>query len=444
MTIWAKGIEVHPDILAFTSNNDQEYDQLLAEYDILGNMAHAIMLEKVKILTSNELRDILSQLRAMYFRAKEGRFLMEKEVEDIHSQVEKELSANLGSTGEKIHTGRSRNDQILLDIKLFSRCKIEAVVNEVSVLIHQLVTLSNKYKDYLMPGYTHLQAAMPSSFGLWFGAFAESLTEDLQVLLGAYKLADQNPLGSAAGYGSSFPIDRQITTDLLGFETLHFNSINAQMNRGKLEKTVAFAISSVASTLSKLSMDVCLFMNENFQFLSFPDELTTGSSIMPHKKNPDVFEIIRGSCNQIQAVPFLIQQICTNLPTGYQRDYQLIKEQYLPLFPQIIKCLKMAGMMLSNIIVKEDILKDKKYKLIFSVEKINQRVKEGIPFRRAYKDVAYSIERKDFDPDKSICHIHEGSIGNLCNDQILKKMNKILKKFYFNRGRNAIEKLLLV
>lgn len=442
MKLWDKGTEINQLIENFTIGRDTEMDFFLAEFDVIGSLAHIKMLESIGLLTAKELSSLSGELRIIYNEIKAGKFVIEAGSEDIHSQVELILTRKLGDVGKKIHSGRSRNDQVLLDIKLFTRSEIKSVVEGVFELFELLIAKSDKYQHILMPGYTHLQVAMPSSFGLWFGAYAESLADDLLLLQAAYRIADQNPLGSAAGYGSSFPLDRQMTTDLLGFESMNYNVIYAQMGRGKVEKTVAYALASVAGTLSRLAFDVCLFMSQNFNFVSLPDELTTGSSIMPHKKNPDVFELLRSHCNRIQSLPNQILLMTNNLPSGYFRDLQLIKEIFIPSFAELKSCLLIASFAISNIKVNENIMDDNRYENIYSVEEVNRKVLQGVPFRDAYRIVGDSIKRGDFHPDKSIYHTHEGSIGNLCLDQIRQKMEKITNSFNFGKVEKAFRLLL--
>ena len=442
MKLWDKGTEVNKQIEKFTVGKDRELDMFLAEHDIVGSMAHCIMLENIGLLTTNELVDIKTELRNIYQLNKDGKLSIDEGVEDIHSQIELLLTQKLGDTGKKIHNGRSRNDQVLLDLKLFIRLEIKDVVESTQELFNSFIKQSEKYKNILMPGYTHLQVAMPSSFGLWFGAYAESLTDDMQLLLSAYKIANQNPLGSAAGYGSSFPLNRQLTTDLLGFDQMNYNVVYAQMGRGKLERVVAYALSSIAATISKFSMDVNLFMSQNMGFISLPDELTTGSSIMPHKKNPDVFELLRAKCNKIQALPNEIMLITNNLPLGYFRDLQIIKENFIPVFNEMKENVEILNFMLSKIKVKDNIVEDKKYEYLFSVEEVNKRVVAGMPFRDAYKEVGLDIEKGNFNPEKTINHTHEGSIGNLCNDKISDKMQRIVKEFNFEKVEKAVNKLM--
>lgn len=442
MKLWDKGYSVNKLIEAFTVGKDREMDSYLAGFDVLGSMAHAIMLESIGLLTRDELDQLLTELRSIYRMAERGEFVIGEGIEDVHSQVEELLTRRLGPVGKKIHSGRSRNDQVLVDLKLFTRDAIREIVEYGTQLFHTLIRQAERYKDYLMPGYTHLQVAMPSSFGLWFSAYAESLTDDFQILLSAYRVTNQNPLGSAAGYGSSFPLNRQMTTDLLGFEQLNYNVVYAQMGRGKMEKTVAYALSSVAATLSRLAFDVCLFMSQNFGFVSLPDELTTGSSIMPHKKNPDVFELLRGHCNRIQALPGQITLLTNNLPSGYFRDFQLIKEDFLPAFDELKNCLKIADFALSEIKIKPDILLDDRYRYVFSVEDVNRLVRQGVPFRDAYKKVAQEIQEGSYQPDRNIEHTHEGSLGNLCLPEIERKMLAVTGQFHFEQVGEAIRKLL--
>ena len=400
------------------------------------------MLESIGLLTKEELTVLLAELKNIYAVADSGRFVIEEGVEDVHSQVELMLTRRLGDTGKKIHSGRSRNDQVLLDLKLFTRAQIQEIVELVSALFEVLISQSNRYKDVLLPGYTHLQIAMPSSFGLWFGAYAESLADDLQMMQAAYKVCNRNPLGSAAGYGSSFPLRRQMTTDLLGFDSLDYNVVYAQMGRGKMERTVAFAMAGIAATLSKLAFDACMFNSQNFGFIKLPDQFTTGSSIMPHKKNPDVFELTRAKCNKLQGLPQQITLICNNLPSGYFRDLQIIKEVFLPSFDELKDCLRMVTHMMREVKVNEHILDDDKYALLFSVEEVNRLVLEGVPFRDAYKQVGLNIEAGKFTPVKEVHHTHEGSIGNLCNDQISVLMQNIVDGFAFNRVNEAERQLL--
>lgn len=442
MKLWEKSVQVNKDVEAYTVGRDRELDIYLAPYDVLGSMAHITMLESIGLLTKEELSVLLRELRNIYQITVDGRFVIEEGIEDVHSQVELMLTRKLGDVGKKIHSGRSRNDQVLVDLKLFTRDNIHFLVESVTQLIDTLLIQSERYKDVLMPGYTHLQIAMPSSFGLWFGAYAESLVDDLQMLLAAYKICNRNPLGSAAGYGSSFPLNRQMTTDLLGFDSMDYNVVYAQMGRGKTERSVAFAIASVAGTLSKLSYDACLYNSQNFGFIKLADEYTTGSSIMPHKKNPDVFELTRAKCNKLQALPNDITLIMNNLPSGYFRDLQIIKEQFIPSFEEMNDCLQMVNRMIGEIKVNEHILDDPKYLLIFSVEEVNRLVLEGVPFRDAYKQVGLEIEKGNFAHDKKVHHTHEGSIGNLCNDRIDLLKQQIVSQFDFDKV-SAAEKALL-
>lgn len=442
MKLWEKSIQVDKQVESYTIGRDKELDIYLAPYDVLGSMAHITMLQSVGLLTKDELSLLLKELKKIYQLAKDGKFIIENGIEDVHSQVELMLTRQLGDVGKKIHSGRSRNDQILVDLKLFTRAQIHNIANTVSVLIANLLNQSNINKDVLMPGYTHLQIAMPSSFGLWFGAYAESLVDDLQVLLSAYKICNRNPLGSAAGYGSSFPLDRQMTTDLLGFESMDYNVVYAQMGRGKMERIVAYAISTIAATLSKLSYDACLFNSQNFAFIKLPDEYTTGSSIMPHKKNPDVFELTRAKCNKLQSLPNDITLISNNLPSGYFRDMQIIKELFIPSFEELNDCLLMVNSMISQVEVNKHILEDEKYLYIFSVEEVNRRVLKGIPFRDAYKQVGLEIEQGKFKHEKQVNHTHQGSIGNLCNDRIEVLKEQIIDQFKFNTVIKAEKELL--
>ncbi len=442
MKLWEKGIQVNKAIEDFTVGKDRELDVFLAEYDILGSMAHITMLETIGLLGKEELKVLLEQLKEIYKVAVSGNFVIDEGVEDVHSQVEYLLTKDLGEVGKKIHSGRSRNDQVLLDLKLFTREAIREIVKSSEVLIDTLLQKSEENKEVLMPGYTHLQVAMPSSFGLWFGAYAESMIDDLELILSAFKITNQNPLGSAAGYGSSFPLNRQMTTDLLGFDNMNYNVVYAQMGRGKVEKIVSFALANMAGTLSKLAYDVCLFMSQNFNFVNLPPEFTTGSSIMPHKKNPDVFELIRARCNKLQGVPNQISLIVNNLPSGYFRDLQMVKEVFLPLFSELNDCLQIATLALKNIKVNPEILDDIKYNYIFSVEEVNELVLKGVPFREAYKIIGEKIENGDFEPKKKINHTHEGSIGNLCLDIIAKKKENVINKFNFSKIDDAIKRLL--
>ncbi|HPG55068.1 MAG TPA: argininosuccinate lyase [Candidatus Enterocola sp.] len=436
--LWDKKIQLDSDIERYTIGKDAEMDMYLARYDVLGSMAHATMLESVGLLSNDDLQALLKGLRSIYKEIEKGNFKIEDGVEDIHSQVE----LMLGEVGKKLHSGRSRNDQVLVDLKLFTRAKIQELVASVNDLFETLIAQSNLYKDVLMPGYTHLQIAMPSSFGLWFAAYAESLVDDMQLLLAAYKISNRNPLGSAAGYGNSFPLDRQLTTDLLGFDSMDYNVIYAQMGRGKTERIVANALASVAATLSKLAFDSCMFTSQNFGFMKLAPEYTTGSSIMPHKKNPDVFELTRAKCNKIQGIPAQITLITNNLPSGYFRDLQIIKEIYLPMFDEMIDCVEMVRNMMEKVSVNKSILEDSKYDLIFSVEEVNRLTLSGVPFRDAYKQVALAIEDGKFKPNKEIQHTHAGSIGNLCNDKIKSLMSSLLTEFPFERVENAEKQLI--
>ena len=442
MKLWQKDKVSLAAVEKFTVGHDRELDIYLAPFDVLGSLAHTKMLEAVGLLTKDELAMLEVELKNIYGLIQRGGFTLTEGVEDIHSQVELMLTEKLGDVGKKIHSARSRNDQVLVDLKLFLRSEIEKLVATTKELFDLLIKQSEKYKDDLLPGYTHLQLAMPSSFGLWFGAYAESLVDDLITLQAAYEVVNKNPLGSAAGYGSSFPINRKMTTELLGFEDLNYNVVYAQMGRGKTERIVASAMGNIAATLSKLSMDACLYLNQNFAFITFPDELTTGSSIMPHKKNPDVFELIRSHCNRIQALPNEIMLMTTNLPSGYQRDLQLLKEHIIPAIENLQQCLQMAGLMLTNVQVKKDLLKDEIYKYLFSVEEVNKLVVQGTPFRDAYKKIGMDIERGNFNYTPTTAHTHEGSIGNLCNEQIAAMMDQVIQKFNFKKVHEAIEKLL--
>lgn len=442
MKLWQKNTTSLKEVEQFTVGKDREFDLLLAPFDVLGNIAHAKMLATIGLLTNDECEQLVKELRSIYQEIQQGTFSIHPDVEDVHSQVEFLLTQKLGDIGKKIHSARSRNDQVLVDIKLFLRSEIEKTVHAIESFFQLLIAKSNEFKDVLLPGYTHLQLAMPSSFGLWLGAYAEGLVDDTVTLKAAYDVVNKNPLGSAAGYGSSFPINRTLTTQLLGFADLNYNVVYAQIGRGKAERVVASALANVADTLSRLSMDACLYLNQNFGFISFPPELTTGSSIMPHKKNPDVFELIRSYCNRIKALPNEIMMMTTNLPSGYHRDLQLLKEHLFPAFETLRNCIDMAGLMLSNMEVKRDILEDEKYKYLFSVEEVNKLVLEGTPFRDAYKKVGLDIEANNFQYSTQIHHTHEGSIGNLCNDQIEANMQKLTDSFAFNDYLQEIEKLL--
>ena len=440
--LWEKNVQVDHEVDIFTVGKDREMDLYFAKYDVLGSMAHITMLESIGLLTKEELNVLLAELRNIYAVADRGEFIIEEGIEDVHSQVELMLTRRLGDMGKKIHSGRSRNDQVLLDLKLFTRSQIQELVELVSGLFDVLISQSNRYKDVLLPGYTHLQVAMPSSFGLWFGAYAESLVDDLQLMQAAYRICNRNPLGSAAGYGSSFPLNRQMTTDLLGFDSLDYNVVYAQMGRGKMERTVAFAMAGIAATLSKLAFDACMFNSQNFGFIKLPDQFTTGSSIMPHKKNPDVFELTRAKCNKLQGLPQQITLISNNLPSGYFRDLQIIKEVFLPAFDELKDCLRMVTHMMREVKVNEHILDDDKYSLLFSVEEVNRRVLAGMPFRDAYKQVGLDIEAGKFVPSKSVNHTHEGSIGNLCNEPIAAMMRSVIGSFSFERMNEAEKKLI--
>ncbi|MCD7976885.1 MAG: argininosuccinate lyase [Tannerellaceae bacterium] len=440
--LWEKNVKVDQEVEIFTVGKDREMDLYLAKYDVLGSMAHITMLESIGLLTKEELVQLLAELKKIYSIAEKGEFVIEEGVEDVHSQVELMLTRSLGDTGKKIHSGRSRNDQVLLDLKLFTRAQIQELVTLTNDLFGVLLSQSSRYEHVLLPGYTHLQVAMPSSFGLWFGAYAEGLTDDLQLMLAAYRVCNRNPLGSAAGYGSSFPLNRQMTTDLLGFDSMDYNVVYAQMGRGKMERTVGFAMAGLAATLSKLAFDACMFNSQNFGFIKLPDQFTTGSSIMPHKKNPDVFELTRAKCNKIQALPQQITLITNNLPSGYFRDLQIIKEVFLPAFDELKDCLRMVTYMMQEVKVNEEILKDEKYALLFSVEEVNRLVLSGVPFRDAYKQVGLAIEAGNFTPDKQINHTHEGSIGNLCNDHISVMMQKVVDEFSFETVNTAERNLI--
>ncbi|MFT4073695.1 MAG: argininosuccinate lyase [Dysgonamonadaceae bacterium] len=443
MKLWEKDIKVNEEVEKFTIGRDRELDIYLAKHDVLGSMAHITMLQSINLLTKDELDVLLKELQEIYQLAVEGKFVIEEGIEDVHSQVELMLTRKLGDIGKKIHSGRSRNDQVLLDLKLFTREQIEILAHDVSALIDVLLAQSEKYKEVLLPGYTHLQIAMPSSFGLWFGAYAESLADDLQLLLAAYRICNRNPLGSAAGYGSSFPLNRTMTTELLGFDSMNYNVVYAQMGRGKMERIVSFALASIAGSLSKLAYDACLFNSQNFGFIKLPAQFTTGSSIMPHKKNPDVFELTRAKCNKIQALPVEITLIANNLPSGYFRDLQIIKEVFIPSFKDLKDCLLMVTHMMDKIEVNDHILDDDKYKYVFSVEEVNRLVLSGIPFRDAYKKVGMNIENGQFSYDsKELAHTHEGSIGNLCNNQISALKESILKEFNFVKVKEAEKNLL--
>jgi argininosuccinate lyase len=443
MKLWQKATGSKKEVEQFTIGRDPEFDIILAPFDVLGSMAHAHMLAKIGLLTEEENETLQKGLKDIYYEIEQGKFSIAAGVEDVHSQVEFLLTERYGEVGKKLHSGRSRNDQVLVDLKLYYRSAIREIVEETVELFDLLIKLSENHRNDLMPGYTHTQLAMPSSFGLWFGSFAEGLTEDLGLLKAAFDLSNKNPLGSAAGYGSSFPLNRAVTTELLGFSDLHHNVINAQNSRGKTEKTFAFAMAGIAGTLNKLATDICLFMNQHFAFISFPDDLTTGSSIMPHKKNPDVFELIRAKTNQIQAVPTSISFLLTNMSTGYHRDMQLLKEEIFPTVVKLKSCLSMSTFMLKSIRVRQDILKDPFYKHLFSVEVVNELVLKGVPFRDAYKQVGYEIEADKFEPDQNrIHHSHEGSIGNLNNTEIKSKLDKMLLEFDYQRIEKSFLNML--
>lgn len=441
MKLWQKSTDSLEAVSRFTAGKDSQLDNRLARFDILGSLAHITMLQRINLLEEEELMVLASELRKLYSEALEGKITVSEGVEDIHSQIEMELTNKLGDVGKKIHSGRSRNDQVLVDLKLYLRSEIFNVVLEVSRFFEMLILLSEKHKDNLLPGYTHLQLAMPSSFGLWFGAYAEGLADDLVPLQAAYKIVNRNPLGSAAGYGSSFPLDRDLTGALLGFDDLHVNSVYAQMSRGKTERIVLQAIGNIAATLSRLSMDACLYLNPNFGFLSFPDQLTTGSSIMPHKKNPDVFELVRARCNRLQALPVEVNQITTNLPSGYHRDVQVLKEIVFPAFDDLQECLQILHVMFSEVTVRENILNEERYKFLFSVEEVNKLVLSGVPFRDAYRSVGADIESGKFSTDGKVEHTHIGSIGNPGNERIVRYFRKTMASFEFEKVSEAVSKL---
>ncbi|WP_347159173.1 argininosuccinate lyase [Pontibacter chitinilyticus] len=442
MKLWQKNTGVEKEVERFTVGKDPELDMEMAAFDVLGSLAHTRMLQSIGLLSAEELRLLQTELKHIYQRIEAGNFSIEAGVEDIHSQVELELTRRVGEAGKKIHSGRSRNDQVLLDLKLYFRSQLQQTVGQVKEFFDVLQQLSETHKAVLLPGYTHLQVAMPSSFGLWFGAYAESLVDDMQLLLAAYKITDKNPLGSAAGYGSSFPLNRQLTTDLLGFQSLNYNVVYAQMGRGKTEKIVSIALASVAATLAKMAMDLCLYMSQNFSFISLPDTLTTGSSIMPHKKNPDVFELVRGKCNRLQALPTEIAMLLINLPSGYHRELQVLKESLFPAFNELQDCLGILTYILPQLQVKDHILEDDKYKYLFSVDAVNAQVLAGKPFRDAYKAVGESIDTGTFAAPNAINHTHEGSMGNLCTAEIAAQMEQLLQEFNFGRVAQAYEKLL--
>lgn len=442
MKIWQKNIDVDTFVESFTVGNDREMDLHLAGADVLGSLAHTKMLNSIGLLTDEDLQLVQQELKNIYKDILNGQFEIEDSVEDVHSQVEMLLTQRIGDAGKKIHSGRSRNDQVLVDLKLYFRSEIQRIIKHTEQLFRQLIQLSEQHKTVLMPGYTHLQIAMPSSFGLWFGAYAESLVDDLHLMKAAWQVCNKNPLGSAAGYGSSFPLNRAMTTKLLGFEDLNYNVVYAQMGRGKTERVLAQGMSSIAATLAKFAMDVCLFINQNFGFISFPAHLTTGSSIMPHKKNPDVFELIRSRCNKIQALPNEIAWMTTNLPVGYHRDLQLLKENLFPAFQSLNDCLEITAFMLQHIEINKNILDDKKYDYLFSVEVVNNEVLKGVPFRDAYKNIGIAIEEGNFQPSKEVSHTHEGSIGNLCNDEIVRMFDAVKAEFGFEKVDKALEDLL--
>lgn len=442
MKLWTKNTASLKEVEKFTVGRDREFDLMLAPYDVLGNIAHATMLAEIGLLEESEQNALVAELKNIYKTAVDGTFTIEEDVEDVHSQIEFLLTKALGDVGKKVHSARSRNDQVLVDVKLFLRSEIEHVVHSVNELFQLLISKSNEYKDVLLPGYTHLQTAMPSSFGLWLGAYAESLVDDLTVLKSAYDVVNKNPLGSAAGYGSSFPINRTRTTELLGFANLNYNVVYAQMGRGKAERITAMGLANIAETIGKLSMDATLYLSQNFAFISFPPELTTGSSIMPHKKNPDVFELIRSYSNRLKALPNEIMLMTTNLPSGYHRDLQLLKENLFPAFKILRDCIQMAELMISHMEVRRDIVEEEKYKYIFSVEEVNKLVLQGVPFRDAYKKTGLDIEAGKFEYSTQIHHTHEGSIGNLCNDKIEDSMRKVLSSFDFEAYHTAIGRLL--
>ena len=443
MKLWEKNFEINKEIERFTVGRDREMDMYLAKYDVLGSMAHITMLESIGLLEKDELTQLLAELKNIYQACERGEFVIEDDVEDVHSQVEMLLTRKLGDMGKKIHSGRSRNDQVLVDLKLFTRHQLKDIAYEVKSLFDELIAKSEQYKNVLMPGYTHLQVAMPSSFGLWFGAYAESLADDLLFLQAAYRMTNRNPLGSAAGYGSSFPLNRTMTTQLLGFDSMDYNVVYAQMGRGKMERNVGFAIATIAGTLAKMAFDACMFNSQNFSFVKLPKECTTGSSIMPHKKNPDVFELIRAKSNKLQALPQQVTLIMNNLPVGYFRDLQIIKEVFLPAFDELKDCLEMAAYIINKIEVNEHILDNPMYDPMFSVEEVNRLAANGMPFRDAYKKVGLDIEAGNFVPDKNIHHTHEGSIGNLMNDKVEQLFNSILSDFHFERMEEAEKALLL-
>ncbi len=442
MKLWEKNFEINKEIERFTVGRDREMDLYLAEHDVMGSMAHITMLESIGLLEADELKQLLAELRNIHAGIKAGRFTIEDGIEDVHSQVELMLTRALGDMGKKIHSGRSRNDQVLVDLKLFIRRQLQLVAEDVHTLFQELIRQSERYRNVLMPGYTHLQVAMPSSFGLWLGAYAESLVDDMLFLQAAFRMTNRNPLGSAAGYGSSFPLNRTMTTRLLGFDSMDYNVVYAQMGRGKTERNVAFALASIAGTVAKLAFDACMFNSQNFAFVKLPNECTTGSSIMPHKKNPDVFELTRAKCNKLQALPTQVTLIMNNLPSGYFRDLQIIKEVFLPAFAELRDCLQMTAYIINKIQVNEHILDDSRYDLMFSVEEVNRLAAEGMPFRDAYKKVGLDIEAGKFTPCKEVHHTHEGSIGNLCNEQISQLMDEVWNGFNFKQIEDAEKSLL--
>ncbi|WP_374949486.1 argininosuccinate lyase [Mucilaginibacter sp.] len=440
--LWQKTTNVDTLVENFTVGHDRELDRQMAAFDVLGSLAHTTMLQSIGLMDAADLALVQRELKVIYADIQNGNFTIEEGVEDVHSQVEMLLTQRIGDAGKKIHSGRSRNDQVLVDLKLFFRSQLQQIVEDTGKLFRQLIDLSEQHKDVLLPGYTHLQVAMPSSFGLWFGAYAEGLVDDLEMVLAAWKITNKNPLGSAAGYGSSFPLNRTLTTQLLGFESLNHNVVYAQMGRGKTERVIAQALSSIAATLAKMAIDQCLYLSQNFAFVSYPENLTTGSSIMPHKKNPDVWEIMRGKCNRMQALPNDIAMMTTNLPSGYHRELQLLKEVLFPAFTDLIDCLHMANFMLQNISVNKNILDDPKYAYLFSVEEVNKAVLNGTPFRDAYKQIGLEIEQGNFNPDKTVNHTHEGSIGNLNNAEITAAMEKVVQSFDFKKVEQAIKELV--
>ncbi len=440
--LWQKTTDVNQLVENFTVGRDREFDRQMAAFDVLGSLAHTQMLQTINLLSTEDLQLVQTELKKIYLDIQNDNFEIEAGVEDVHSQVELLLTRRIGDAGKKIHSGRSRNDQVLVDLKLFFRSELQQVVESVQQLFDLLLELSERHKEVLLPGYTHLQVAMPSSFGLWFGAYAESLVDDLELVLAAYNITNKNPLGSAAGYGSSFPLNRTLTTQLLGFADLNYNVVYAQMGRGKTERIIAQALSAVAATLAKMAMDQCLYLSQNFAFVSYPDNLTTGSSIMPHKKNPDVWEIMRGTCNRLQALPTDVAMMTTNLPSGYHREMQLLKELVFPAFAELKSCLQMAHFMLQHVEVKNNILDDPRYAYLFSVEEVNRQVLDGVPFRDAYKQVGMAIEQGNFQPDKQVNHTHEGSIGNLGNSHIADAMAGVLQKFNFEKTAAAVDSLL--